>query len=221
MKNSVSPSPPGTSSRATSGWWPPTGRRPWTAPGGAGIFRTSEQITRDFTGRRTQTRTPRAEESVLGSCGPCSGIVSESWQRPGWWGDPRGRARGHRVVVSRTRGRPRPFAPPRAAGWSPRPQATVTPGALRCPLRGQKWLLPPPRGLCRGPVGAGSEASAEGRGPPLATLACPASGTRGRASLALRPRLRTDRPFSPCASPAGRGGTGRPAVLRGCREEKQ
>lgn len=83
MKNSVSPSPPGTGSRAKSGWWPPTGRRPWTAPGGAGIFRTSEQITRDFTGRRTQTRTPRAEESVLGSYGPCSGIVSESWQRPG------------------------------------------------------------------------------------------------------------------------------------------
>ena len=83
MKNSVSQSPPGTGSRATSGWWPPTGRRPWTAPGGAGIFRTSEQITRDFTGRRTQTLTPRPEESVLGSCGPCSGIVGESWQRQG------------------------------------------------------------------------------------------------------------------------------------------
>lgn len=90
MKNSVSPSPPGTGSRAKSGWWPPTGRRPWTAPGGAGIFRTSEQITRDFTGRRTQTRTPRAEESVLGSYGPCSGIVSESWQRPGSGGGPSG-----------------------------------------------------------------------------------------------------------------------------------
>ena len=125
----------------------------------------------------------------------------------------------------RGRGDPRgsPFAPPRAAGWSPRPQATVTPGARRCPPRGRKWLLPPPRawGLRRGPVGAGSGASAEGRGPPLATLAGPASGTRGRASLALRPRLRTDPPFSPCARPAGRGGTGRPAVPRGCQEEKQ
>lgn len=197
MKNSVSQSPSSTGSRATSGWlaahWT---AQPWTARGGAGMFRTREQII----GETSRGAEPRLAESVLGSCGPRSGIVGESQQRPGSRSGPR----------------------PRAAGWSPPPQATLRGLAgVPCGDGSGSSLLLESGDPAAGQLGRGSEAGAEGRGPPLAILAGPASGARGRASLALRPRLRTDPPFRPCARLAARSGTGRPAVPCDCQEEKQ
>lgn len=96
MKNSISQSPSSKGSRAASGWlaahWT---AQPWTARGGAGMFRTREQITGETSeGAEPRPAHPDSRRVFWDRADPAAGLWANHSSGRG-----RGPARGHALLA--------------------------------------------------------------------------------------------------------------------------